>query len=500
MATNPAFDYGSRDYSNIKSDLLRRASVVAPEWTDRDPSDFGMLLVDLWAYMGDIIHYYIDRASKEAFIQTATQRESVLAFANLYGYTPNYRTSAEATVYVSNSGSASVELPANTKFVALHNDNYYYFYSSGSASVPAGQLAEVVVAEGRRTEDEVITSSSSGFPNQKYIVRDGEVVPNTIDIYVYEEGVKRQWPRYRTLANVPVGAPGFILNVNPEGVVEIWFGDRSSGRIPPAGSTITVSYTSSSGYLGNVPENAIFDFESSVPEALSVVGSSAAVGGGDGEEVESIRNALQSIVSSQDRAVTLQDYRDITLRVNGVYDAVASYHLDIYESGIEGEPDIMVPRVTIFALPYVSNYLEYQDFEIIVPEEILASATELFGEKSMVGVYVNVAETIEVCSVDISFDLTVNKRYVAAWVKADVENVLDNFFTFSNVKFGQEVTRGQLYKAILNVEGVDGCNITVLETRDGSGGLIPEGELPAEVLIRKGVYTITTIGGMSTSI
>lgn len=496
MATNPAFDYGSRDYSNIKADLLRRASVVAPEWTDRDPSDFGMLLVDLWAYMGDIVHYYIDRASKEAFIQTATQKESVLAFANLYGYTPNYRTSAEATVYVANNGSASLTIPTNTKFVALHNDVYYYFYSSSSASVPAGQLSEVTVVEGRRTENEVLTSSASGFPNQKYIVRDGDVVPNTIDVYVYEEGNSRQWLRYRTLADMPVGAPGYTINVNPEGVVEIWFGDRSSGRIPPAGSTITVSYTSSSGYLGNVPENAIFDFESSVPEALRVMGSSPALGGGDGEEVESIRNALQSVVRSQDRAVTLQDYRDIALRVNGVYDAIASYYLNVTED----DPPVMLPTITIYPLPYVSNYLEFQDFEIPVPSEMIDNIQEILSEKGMVGVYTDVAPSIEVCAVNVSFDLTVNKRYVSAWVRADVENVLDNFFTFSNVRFGHEVTRGQLYKAILNVEGVDGCNITVLEMRDIEDTLIPEGELPAEALIRKGVYTITTIGGMSTSI
>jgi hypothetical protein len=55
-----SFDYSSRDYSTIKSDLLARASRIAPEWTDRDPSDFGMVLVDLWSQMGDVLHYYVD--------------------------------------------------------------------------------------------------------------------------------------------------------------------------------------------------------------------------------------------------------------------------------------------------------------------------------------------------------------------------------------------------------------------------------------------------------
>ena len=59
----PGFDFASRDYENIRRDLLIRAERVLPDWTDRDPSDFTMLLVDLWAYMGDIMHYYIDRVS-----------------------------------------------------------------------------------------------------------------------------------------------------------------------------------------------------------------------------------------------------------------------------------------------------------------------------------------------------------------------------------------------------------------------------------------------------
>ena len=61
---DPAFNYASRTYSTIRQDLLNRAALVAPEWTDRDPSDFGMLFVDLWSYMGDIMNYYIDRAGR----------------------------------------------------------------------------------------------------------------------------------------------------------------------------------------------------------------------------------------------------------------------------------------------------------------------------------------------------------------------------------------------------------------------------------------------------
>lgn len=512
MATNPAFDYSSRDYSNIRVDLLRRAAVVAPEWTDRDASDFGMLLVDLWSYMGDILHYYIDRSAQEAFIQTATQRESVLSFANLYGYTPNFRTSSEAVVYISNSGPASVEIPINTRFVALHNDVYYSFFSKGSASVPAGQLSTIEVMEGTLIEEEVLTESSSGYPNQRYIVRDTEAVPNRLQVYVYEEGIRKPWIRYRSVGDMPIGAPGFVVTPNPEGTLEVYFGDRASGRIPPAGSKITISYIVSSGRLGNLPENSIYDFESLSNEFINVEGSSPSIGGDDGEEVESIRRSLQSIVKAQDRAVTLGDYRSLALTVSGVYDAEISYEialaaqvdpsygLTVFYDSAAANNAAGISLVTIHPLPLVSNYLEYEGFSIAIPSDLANSIIETVQEKAMLGVTVDVATEIVLKKVNISMTLTVDKRYVAAWVKSDVEVVLDSFFEFGSVKFGKEISLGELYKAIFGVEGVENCVITVLEMRNNLGALVQPGDLGPVELIRKGTYTITTTGGITTSV
>ena len=68
------FDYTNRDYTSIRNDLLNRASVVLPEWTSRDSSDFGILFVDLVSYMGDILHYYVDQAARESFLVNAKKR------------------------------------------------------------------------------------------------------------------------------------------------------------------------------------------------------------------------------------------------------------------------------------------------------------------------------------------------------------------------------------------------------------------------------------------
>ena len=99
------FDYTSRDYLSIRQDLLSRAADLIPEWTSRAPSDFGVMLVDLWSYTGDILHYYIDKAAAETYLGTATRTESVLAIANLLDYRPLFQTAAEGTVVVGATNS-----------------------------------------------------------------------------------------------------------------------------------------------------------------------------------------------------------------------------------------------------------------------------------------------------------------------------------------------------------------------------------------------------------
>ena len=45
-----------------------------------------MLLVDLFAYVGDVIAYYQDRIASESFLDTAVERRSVLNLLRLIGY------------------------------------------------------------------------------------------------------------------------------------------------------------------------------------------------------------------------------------------------------------------------------------------------------------------------------------------------------------------------------------------------------------------------------
>src|SRR5882724_4621728 len=101
-----AIDYTSKDWSGFVTSMINYASVIMPEWDTSSEGDFGVMLVELFAYMGDILSFYGDRLTQEAYLPTATQRLSILNLARLLGYIPTNGFPATGTVTFQNTTSS----------------------------------------------------------------------------------------------------------------------------------------------------------------------------------------------------------------------------------------------------------------------------------------------------------------------------------------------------------------------------------------------------------
>jgi len=488
MASDQTFNYASRTYGTIRQDLLARASTVVPEWTDRDASDFGMLFVDLWSYMGDIIHYYVDRTGRESFISTATQRESLIAYANMFGYKPSGRESARGSVYISNSSGASAyTLPINSQLRATYDNINYNFYTTNAITIAPGTTEEVEIVEGKITTNDVLTTSSSGAPNQSYILTNADPAISTIELTVTEDGVDVPYLQYADAQDMSSGSRGFLVKLTSAGTVQVTFGNRINGFVPPAGSRITASYTRSSGVNGNLGSNLITSFVESHPSYITISSSTTTTGGTNGETAESLKANIISSIRTQDRAVTLQDYADIAKSVSGVYKAVAAYTPASAGSSAGAS-------VTVYALPYVSDFLTTSSYSITVPSTIKTDVVDKLSTRSMVGVTPVAASSVTLRRLDIIASIQVSEGFVKSWVEANVRNALEGLFTFDNADFGKEIKKGEVYKLLMNLTGVDYIDISSFVIKDGSNNTITALD-PAHVL-RKGTITLTFSGGM----
>ena len=485
------FNYTSRDYETIRRDLLARASRVLPEWTDRDPADFGMLLVDLWAYIGDGLHYYVDRGAAEAYLPTATQRESVLAFANLLDYVPYGRTSAAGTVTVQNASTTAYAVAPYTAFVAKAGEAVFTTFTESGGVVGATSSNTLDLLEGQPYVNETLTAGATGEPGQRYTLPRDKVVSSSVRVFVYENGIDpteySQIPRLSFAAN---GDKVFATYVNANRELEVTFGSTLNGYVPPSGSAIKVTYVVSSGGSGNLPTNATVMFKSGSPAEVFVASSAAMSGGVDEESISSMKESIPSVISAQNRAVTKRDFVAMTNQIAGVAKTAVQYTQGA------GSAD---STVTIYAQPSRSaDYLTTVDTSQTVSLQLRNEVVASVQPKALLGVVVAAATTITWQSVKLSAQIMVNARYVSNFVRRDVDAAIDRLFHFDNVFFGQVIPIGQIYRLLLNVPGVDYITISLFDVGIGVAKqeaiTIGDYSLP-----KKGAITLTMVGGVTTS-
>jgi hypothetical protein len=85
-------------------------------WRARDADDLGVMLLEFWAYVADIIAFYDEVAAHEAYLRTARRPESLTRLIGLLGYQPRPATAASALLALLAEGRDPVALPVGTAF------------------------------------------------------------------------------------------------------------------------------------------------------------------------------------------------------------------------------------------------------------------------------------------------------------------------------------------------------------------------------------------------
>ncbi|HZI14086.1 MAG TPA: baseplate J/gp47 family protein, partial [Myxococcus sp.] len=110
--------YLARDYESFTRLMLERLQLTVPGWQERHAADLGMVLVELLAHAGDLLSYYQDAVSAEAYLGTARRRTSLRRHARLLDYLVHEGCNARTWVHLTLApGVDSLELPAGTCFL-----------------------------------------------------------------------------------------------------------------------------------------------------------------------------------------------------------------------------------------------------------------------------------------------------------------------------------------------------------------------------------------------
>jgi len=97
----PPIKLTNRDFETIKKSLVEYAKVYYPDtYRDFNDASFGALMMDLVAYVGDILSFYVDYSSNESFLDSAIERRNVIRLAKQLGYKYPAAPSSTGTVNV----------------------------------------------------------------------------------------------------------------------------------------------------------------------------------------------------------------------------------------------------------------------------------------------------------------------------------------------------------------------------------------------------------------
>jgi len=467
MASNyiPQVDYTSRDYAAIRDDMIGLIPSLLPEWTSTDASDFGITLIELFSYMGDMLNYYIDRSANEGFISTATQRASVLSIAQMLGYTPSSAAPATVQLTFTNSTSSAVTVPALTQVATtttVNGVNTQIIFETDFDLLVAGNSSTT----GSATQGETIAyeylGDSNGSVNQSFSLSKNPLISNTTNVVVGS-----------LVGGIPVGTiytevpyiidagsndPSYVVYTDANNISYINFGDGVSGRIPPINS-IYVTYRIGGGALGNVGPNTLTYQLTNILAGVRVTNQSAASGGANQETTDSIRINAPLAYTALSRAVSLNDYSALAVQVPSIAKAIAdsgsAYNSIILYIAPFGDTSIGTPGVDVNGAVTTTFNNAVTDLVSYITDKAPATTTITVNPPTYV-------------PVNISLTAHILSQYRQSDVLTAINQALADILDFTSVIFAENVVLQYIHQALTTVSGLDYADVTLLTRADAS--------------------------------
>ena len=94
-------NYLNKDFSDFRDSLIEFAKVYFPNtYNDFNESSPGMMFIEMAAYVGDVLSYYIDSQFRESLLAYAEEKRNVYNVAQSFGYKPKVTAPASAVLDV----------------------------------------------------------------------------------------------------------------------------------------------------------------------------------------------------------------------------------------------------------------------------------------------------------------------------------------------------------------------------------------------------------------
>ena len=473
-------NHSASDFETLKANLTKYVKATFPlDYNNFESSDFGVLLIELMAAVGHIQSNKSDYLANENYIGTARSRDSVKRLLEGIGIRLKGPISAAANAtltYNTNSVTSPTKLtvgPSNRVITITSPEDggtltytLYKVNSNGtvdlddasqslSFTVSANdqgvvQVTDAVLLEGAlivetgtfNTTEPIKTINLSQFP---YVEKSAQVYVTggtaTEGVYLEENNIY-----FASGSEDKV----FQVTTDEQFRASILFGDDSIGKSPALGDEYVVTYRVGGGTRGNLGQGIInaqttgssASGVNSESVTLTVENSSVATGGRDAESVAQAKRYGPLYFRSQDRLVTLEDFK-----------AFANQFASKY--GSTGKATASVRRayssaniIDLFVLEKASNTQLRR-----ATQEYKRQLLEAMDSKKMITDEIVVVDGL-IRTLDLVVTLTLDEKFrrLESGVVQSARNSIVNYMNIDNTDFQEPFVPQDLIRVLLENE------------------------------------------------
>lgn len=349
------------DFDSIKSNMktfLKNQS----EFSDYDFEGSAMnILLDVLAYNTHYMAYYLNMTANEMFLDTAQLRNSVLSHAKMLGYTPRSKTGATAYVNVTitppeSNSQTTLSIPKYTQFISEAVDSVNYNFVTldsytATKSSNTFSYSNVSIHEG-----EVITyqfTQDQSNPRQRFSIASDSIDTKTL-IVVAQQSISNTTQQVYTLRDdlteLTQNSTVYFLDETENGSYTLYFGDGVFGKSLSNGNIVQISYLDTNGVAPNKAN--IFSIANPIGTFSNVLVTtvSSAAAGADKESIEEIKFRAPIFYTTQNRAVTKNDYAILLKRDYPNIDSLSIWGGEEYDPPQYGKVFISIKPTSGFVL------------------------------------------------------------------------------------------------------------------------------------------------------
>jgi hypothetical protein len=345
---NTALRVTELDFNSIKENLktyLRSQS----QFQDFDFEGSGMsVLLDILAYNTHYMGYYLNVVGNEMFLDTAQLRNSVLSHAKLLNYIPQSKHGAQAKVNIvvtpsitEDNDRLSITLDRYTKVFGESIDGENYPFVTLYANTALKTNSSFTFSNVNIIQGEVLTLQYEMDPqntNRRFKIPSANVDLNTVSVRVQESASNTDTKEYslsNDITEVTANSLVYFIEEDNDLNYTFYFGDDIIGKRPKDGSIIICTFIDTVGSQANKIRNfALTGGVNGYSDNVVTTTSVASFAGSDKETIEQVRYRAPYFYTSQNRAVTADDYATLITKDYTNIDSVSVW------GGQENDPPI----------------------------------------------------------------------------------------------------------------------------------------------------------------